>query len=346
MLIDNLALYEDKYYVRVNEEGDGGTTKRTFMKDPEDTKSTMHEKIKLAYIYCNEEDEEEYYKYYIRYNRDVYTFEFEDFLHIDDTSHEYYGQIRTVEGSLERVSTVKGNLGKYVEYAGNTWIVLKEDASEVELITANVMENKITLRGKDSYNNAVEILVNECKKLCKDKYGIEVGGDVLSIRSVGGPEIDATKNTDTVDITKLTKFNPIEEFPYEDFAGTTEEKGFKIADDNYLDDYYQMKKLGILVVPGEYEHSYWCASRFIYEASDMVSFEIVCISGTYEIYELEGCEYEFDEHPSVWTYYIDYDGFRNRKGWERAIRPVIKLTSGILNNTTATGTIDDPIILD
>ena len=294
-----------------------------FLQDPEDTNSTIHEKIKIAYLEVDEETGQQFIN--IRYNREVYKFRFEQ---IRDTSSEFYGQMRTVEGSLEKVSTPEGNLGKYVEYAGNTWIVLRDDASGVELITANTTEDEITLGGsdfdtaKESYNAAVTTLVEECK----EATGIEIGGNVIGIRSVGGPAED--KTTSTIDFSKpFEEFQPNDSFLAAEFTG----KNIKIEDDNYLEDYNQMKKIGILSADNMYD--YWLASRFVDEYSGNVDFGVRCV----------------DNGAVLGGYYLCsvYDnGDTGFNSPSCAVRPVVTLKSGILSGATEEGTIDNPIVLN
>ena len=299
-----------------------------FLQDPKDTNSTIHEKIKLAYVEYDEETDEEIW--HIRYNRDVYKFKYEE---IEDESSEHYEEIWTDVEGFGIVSTPEGNLGKYVEYAGNTWIVLRDSASGVELITANATEEEVTLgvldfdTAKESYNAAVTTLVNECKNICKEEYGIEIGGNVIGIRSVGGPAVDETTSTQTVDFSKFTEFKPNADFPYAEYNA----KNIKIADDKYLEDYNQMKKIGILSADNMYD--YLLASRFVYEDSYNVDFKVRCVYNGGVLGDHSLCHVD-DRGNS-------YGGFPLH-----AVRPVVTLKSGALSGATEEGTMDNPIVLN
>ena len=303
----------------------------TFLQDPENSNSTIHEKIKFSGINYNEEIEDVIFV--IRYNRDVYGFRI---IGIDDTSSEYYGQTRTLKGSLEKISTAEGNLGKYVEYAGNTWIVLRDNTSGVELISANATEKELTLGGSfDSYNNAVTTLVNECKNVCKEEYGIEIGENVIGIRSVGGPEIDETEDTDIIDFNALPVFDTTQGAFQ---SASYNAQNIKIGDDKYLADYNQMKKIGILLTDN-YQYDYWLASRFMKEYSYDVYLGLRYVDEEWSVSDDNLCSVHTFE---IINKYRHHDFYSDSK----TVRPVVTLTPGILKNATATGTIDDPIILN
>ena len=177
----------------------------------------------------------------------------------------------TIDYTEKEEKSVAGeNLGKYVTYQGISWIVLYDDADKVELITANALE-RVTLGYKDagaktnvtvanekrltdeemfrrgawSYNNVIETLTEACK---------EATGIRENIRNVGGPAIDTKTMKDTVVFSELTGFKG---GTFENYEGET--NGLKQEDENYLADYNQMNKLGIL--NADNGKDYWLASR-------------------------------------------------------------------------------------
>ena len=283
----------------------------SFKQDPNDPNSTIHEKVKLAYR-LNEGISD----YCIRYNREVYKISLQ------------YGILTT---KLEKINTPKGNLGKYVQYKGMTWIVLREDTSKVELISANAIESDLidfssydVDTARTAYNNAIDNFI----AACKNETGI-----TENIRNVGGPEIDTT--TDTVIFSNLETFTPNEGVTFNQYEGET--NGLKVGDENYLDDYNQMKNLGLLTADNA--NNYWMSSRRVGVTNssngiDYVNFIIESIGG-------DGLHSGGSPIVIVNSRGVAESGIQTIK----CIRPIISLGAGALNSATATGNIDDPIIL-
>lgn len=272
-----------------------------FSVDPNEKESKVYKNLKIGYI---NEIESCMKEYIVRYNRNLYKF-----LAIEENDI-----VKTLRGSFEKIGTAEGNLGKYVKYKGNTWIVLYDEKNKLELINSEVL-GEITLGYKDegakkavtveneedltdeekikrgiwSYNNAIETLTNTCKKLT----GITTG-----IRNVGGPAEEEN----------------------------TEKTTLKAGDNYYLEDYAQMRKLGIIVTDSQsdFSSSYWLASR-VREKNH------VGLRNIEFVYELNENTFVSNSGSSYWTI---------------GVRPVISLTPGILDGRTEKGTIDDPIILN
>ena len=297
-----------------------------FLQDPLDSTSTVHEKVKLAYM-----KEEEEGTFYIRYNRDVYKFDFS--VNIingddDDDDNDVY-EYKTVKDSLALVNAPTGNLGKYVTYANNTWIVLKDDANGVELISANGL-GELTFEalnfnaGRTNYNKAVETIVNKCKTET---------GLTSNIRSVGSTltEEEALSATNTVDFSALETFTPtVDDSQFAQYEGAT--NGLRKGDTNYESDYAQMEALGIL--SADNLSDYWLASRFADEYSYGVYFRVRYVYGGGDL----GSNYLCN---------VNHDAYANCDNTDaRAVRPVVSLESGILDGKTETGLRENPIVLD
>ena len=321
----------EKYILGEDEEGRDlfgilDAEKFIFQQDPLDSESTVHEKVKLAYMKENEE-----YTFYIRYNRDVYKFDYS--VNIingddDDEDNDEY-ECKTVKDSLTLVNTPTGNLGKYVTYANNTWIVLKDDANGVELISANGLgelkfEQSDFNAGRTNYNKAVETIVNKCKAET---------GLTSNIRSVGGPATEESlSDTNTVDFSTLETFTPsVDDSQFSQYEGAT--NGLRKGDTNYEVDYALMESLGILAT--DTPADYWLASRFVGEGFYSVSFRVRYVN----------CSSSLDGH--LLCYVDDYaDTYPYSRADARAVRPVVSLESGILDGKTETGLRDNPIVLD
>ena len=261
---------------------------------------------------------EEYAYLTMRYKRNVYKIKYS------------FETRQNLEMTLEY--TAEGNLGKYVQYKNNTWIVLRDDKDGVELLSANASKDNVVLGGstvpkaRDSYNTAVDTLVQKCK----DMTGIEVGGEVLSIRNVGGPEKDTT--TSKVIFANLSNFEPDEGVSMKDYEG---DNGFKLGDENYVNDFTQMEKLGLLVTDNP--ANYWFATRYVSDfhnenISDSVNFQMHWV-------ERDG------EWRGRSLATVKGDGTAMYDAYAYAARPVVTLMPGILAGATEEGTIDDPIIL-
>ena len=320
----------EKYILGEDEEGRDlfgilDAEKFIFQQDPLDSESTVHEKVKLAYMKENEE-----YTFYIRYNRDVYKFDYS--VNIingddDDEDNDEY-ECKTVKDSLTLVNTPTGNLGKYVTYANNTWIVLKDDANGVELISANGL-GELTFEalnfnaGRTNYNKAVETIVNKCKAET---------GLTSNIRSVGGPATEESlSDTNTVDFSALETFTPtVDDSQFAQYEGAT--NGLRKGDTNYEVDYALMESLGILAT--DTPADYWLASRFAYEDSYYVFFRVRCV------------DYDSTLDSSLLCSVISNASTDSYSTDTRAVRPVVSLESGILDGKTETGLRDNPIVLD
>ena len=185
-------------------------------------------------------------------------------------------------------NTSEENLGKYVRYDVDgdgvieddayesiLWRVLRNDENKVELITANVIGTGVDGDGiepvnfgvtdfndaRNKYNGAISTIVQKC---------IDVTG-ITSVRSIGGPATDTV--TTTFDFKELARttdyFNPqVDMSEFDKYEG---ENGFKIGDNNYLEDYNQMVKAG--VVQADNSQDYWLASRYI-ETGNNVHFNV------------------------------------------------------------------------
>ena len=281
---------------------ENSSTFLTFKQDPADSNSKIHEDVKYAYM------EEGSMDVHIRYGRDIYKF----------TINESYN---TVEKSLTKVSTPEGNLGKYVTYNGDTWIVLSDDSSGVELISANAI-GSVTLGGstfeeaRTSYNNAVSTIISECG-----------GTGSNNIRSVGGPASDTTT---TVDFSELTTFEQsVDDTNFAQYEG---ENGLKIGDENYLTDYNKMKAIGILAT--DTPADYWLASRFVEEISGNVRFRMRCVNYDGYLNHDNLCSVNSSANT----------GYNGTSSY--AVRPVVTLSSGALGDVAeGVGTRTNPIEL-
>ena len=314
--IGNLSDLE-KYILGENGEGRDlseilNLSSMIFLQDPDDSTSTMHNKVKFA------SEPEDTYDLYIRYNRNVYKFSISA---EEDKDGNYV--LKTAKDSLTLINTPAGNLGKYVTYKNIPWIVLRDDENGVELISANAT-GSVTLGGekfddaRKSYNNAITTLTEACKAAT---------GITENIRNVGGPASDTT--TTTVDFSELTTFEQsVDDTNFAKYEGET--NGLKVGDEKYRSDYEQMENLGILAT--DTPANYCLASRFVDENSSYVGFKIRSVDyyGEFNNYNL--CR-------------VDSDGSHIIGGSTCTVRPVVSLSSGILDSVTQSGTIDDPIIL-
>jgi len=161
------------------------------------------------------------------------------------------------EGSKsEEDNTQVSKLGKYVrydvdgdgvietdnEYEAILWRVLRDDDDKVELITANALgeldlgSSTSYSAGKTKYNNAVELMVAECKR---------VTGIQSNIRNVGGP---ATEEPQTGD--RSGDENYVEDF------GQMEKIGLTKAEPYTKDDYREYHRKGILACITRYRWRY------------------------------------------------------------------------------------------
>ena len=248
----------------------------------------------------------------------------------------------------EDESVAEKNLGKYVTYQGISWIVLYDDADKVELISAEALgevnlgyedagaktnvtvtdENSLTSeeqfkRGAWSYNNVITTLTEACKA----ETGISA-----NIRNVGGPAEETTTENVTFEGVKNSGFTPNADLDEERLTKLkTNIESIKQGDENYKNDYDQMEALGILAT--DTPKDYWLASRFVKVYSSGVNFRARYIDN--------------DSCLSVYRLcYVGDDGGVDGRSYSSAVRPVVSLSSGILDGKTGEGTRANPINLD
>jgi len=230
-------------------------------------------------------------------------------------------------------------LGKYVrydvdgdgiintdnEYEAILWRVLTDDTEKVELITADAL-GELDLTPTDlndartKYNNVVELMVAECKR---------VTGIQTNIRNVGGPATEEPlSNTNTVDFSTLEEFEPT--VPDENFAkyeGAI--NGFRKGDDNFEEDFAQMAIAGVAMADNQEE--YWVASRRVAEYATNVDFTVLSIEGRVN-------------HRIYTTLFLMR---QNGKGsfylkLLNQVRPILTLSSGSLTALKGEGTTEQP----
>lgn len=297
----------------------------TFLQDPNDSNSNIHKSIKFCTI-NNENDIQ------IRCNRDIYKFTLT--LAADGET------AKTQKGSLKKVRTPERNLGKYVKYKNIDWIVLYDDDTKVELISADVL-GKVTLGAssatdfsgsKESYNNAINTLT----QACKNATGISD-----NIRNVGGPASE-----DVASAKKLT-LNSLKEKGFTVNEKTEESKIVDLIkdiiaeDDNYSDDNKQMDYLGITnpdsSAGGISNGSYWLSSRQVGLTSLLSTNYVSCSMRFIQFFNIE-------PNTQNLMKVSEYAG-TNASSRSLGIRPVVSLSSGILEGKNGAGTIEDPIII-
>ena len=216
------------------------------------------------------------------------------------------------------------------KYESILWRVLRDDDNKVELIAADALGN-VDLTSTDfndarnKYNNAVDLMVTECKRVT----GIE-----SNIRNVGGPnKEEALSDTNTVDfeeLTKTTDFTPTVDISiFSQYEGAT--NGLRKGDNNYEEDWNQMENVGI--AKADNSKGYWIASRKMFAGSISVDFNVRCV---YEQESYDASYYLFN----VWD---NANTQRESGSNSLAVRPVLTLKPGVLDNTTQSGTEDDPI---
>ena len=249
----------------------------------------------------------------------------------------------------EDESVAGKNLGKYVTYQGISWIVLYDDADKVELISAEALgkvtlgykdagaktnvavvnENSLTReeqfkRGAWSYNNVITTLTDACKTAT---------GINENIRNVGGPATDAIDLANvTLEEVKNSGFTPSLSLSTEKLAQLkTNIESVKQGDENYLADYNQMKALGILAT--DTPKDYWLASRVVGVYSSNVGFRARCIYSSGSLGDDNLCR-------------VNNSGSADGLDYSHAVRPVVSLSSGVLDGKTGEGTRANPINLD
>lgn len=244
--------------------------------------------------------------------------------------------IRNIEKTSEKTLNkgkynTNSHVGNKIEYKGLEYYVLSENNDEIELITVNALGN-VTLGYDDvslkdieknnidinldgelssfekslySYQNAINTLINECKKIT----GLEVDGKtVLEIRNVGGPSKDnASKYFSAENIKNsdwLTQYIPLK---------------IKDSDNIYESDYNKMKELDILVPDNGY--NYFFASRNIEVNDERAIFKIRNLYN-----EMYGW---YDEGLIYITPYQEEFAFGTNDS--KAVRPIVVLKSGVID---------------
>lgn len=249
----------------------------------------------------------------------------------------------------------------YVKYRGIMWMVLYNDSTHgVQLVTANTLNvNGVRLgyaeelegasneakfaSARESYNNMVSTLT----LACREATGIRETS--INIRSIGGPaeepELTAenavdfpnTPDDNTSDFESF-RFNsasyPIltSEYITTNFEGAN---GFRMWDTkdyyDYPEDYTRMQELGITMADNQ--QVYWLASRYLVENSSNANFIVGCVNnyGYLDYYYLS---------------FVSFDGRVIGHCNYFGVRPVITLSSGILDGLEGEGTYVRPFILN
>ena len=302
-----------------------------FKQDPNNTNSKIHTKLKVAYTEVESTESELINILHLNYNRAIYKVRCSIKIINQNTL-----EVNTLKDSVSFVKSLEGNLGKYVKYANNTWIVLTDDASGVELISADALGsiNFIASSVEDArikYNDVIESLVSKCK---------EETGITTNIRCVGSfiTDEEELSDTNTVVFRDLKTFSPSVDYSnFAKFEGGA--NGFRKGNTEYETDYNKMKELGIL--SADNGAPYWIASRFVYEHNDAirsyVNFELRYINGGTLLEQIFCCVESYAT--SNIAYGCDSEDYR-------AVRPIIMMRSGVLDNAIQSGEIEDPIILN
>lgn len=246
-----------------------------------------------------------------------------------------------ISNYVEIGGVISPYLGQYVKYDANgngsvedetiLWRVLRDDENKVELITdealGNVTLEKLTEKNfssyadkvKEKYNNIINLLVDECKR---------VTGINENIRNAGGPPDDST--TPMVDFSELDRFEPLESDRFEKLEGPV--NGIK-DENSYMEDYIQMLATG--TNRAYMSERYWLASRSVIKRPNSVTFGVYFVwinskenSAMFEVSDMASIEATDD-------YNEDSCG----------VRPVLTLPAGTLKNITQAGTMEQPIEL-
>lgn len=106
----------------------------------------------------------------------------------------------------------------------------------------------------------------------------------------------------------------------------------KQGDENYLTDYNQMKKLGILAT--DTPNNYWLASRLLNIDKESFGCRV-------RLVESNGY---LDDADSL--FYFSEDHFGAGEASTCSLRPVVRLNCGSLNGKSGEGTRTSPINLD
>ena len=264
---------------------------------------------------------------YIRYNREVYRFKY------SATGDLTSFTMTSIPGTLEKIYTPEGNIGKYATYKGITWIVLNENSSTktVDLISANAL-GQVNFQisgfndGRTKYNDAVQILVDECKTIT---------GISSNIRNVGGPASEDPLSADnTIVFSDLNGFTPSQTANFSQYEGET--NGLRKEDTNYLSDVGQMKKIGVIIADNGLE--YWVSSRRV------------------QVLDNYGrCYLRHGPYVDIGIEFVGFVGFGESGVYEGAtyqkayaVRPIVTLSSDATYAalTAGAGTFDAPIVLE
>lgn len=201
----------------------------------------------------------------------------------------------------------KAKPGDYVEYDGGNyysglWQVLYNDSTYGLQIISSDIVNTVILGGMIDeaksildYNDAVQILNDECRKYINPVYA--TSGRCVGSNPLNPNDLD---NMNTVSL----------QFEY---YGSVE-SGLKIADENYKNDYNAMKKANSQNTKGICSASkeYWLASRQVDSKPDSATFYIRNVDTDGDI-----------KASRLWEVYSNLNSFPSNYSY--GIRPVINL---------------------
>ena len=267
-----------------------------------------------------------------------------------------------------QVEGLNNKLGKYIRIEGNSelWRVLYDDQTHgVQLITANTLEPENVFLGLNdrlidltdeavvaevdilndyeslssdtnnivtgaekciySYNHAIEHLNKTCATL--------VGNTNLNVRCIGSNPTNKNSENSTRYTSDYLLQGPTSDTIYP--AGSFNGIG-KSEDTNYLEDYEQMKLLGIS--KSDNSQTYWLASRSIQEYGETEDGPIN------RIFFYVRSIREYGEVDDGIVFFIENSGFI-RGDYYYGVRPVVMLSAGSLDNVTGSGTSSDPFIM-
>ena len=250
---------------------------------------------------------ESYFKYYIVYNRSMYTITASS----DSENGKSYNSTHIINVEYVNSYTIKGKEGQKVEYSYDgtdankkEWTVLYDNGDTLEIISPEAIGN--LKLGKDdtetqgssdfekaiySYNNAIDRINNYTASLVTNS-------NKISVRSVGSnPNNPSYRNTTKYrsDISKI-------------------DGKIETGDNNYKEDVLRMSVLGETATG----NIYWLASRYVYDIWNVVYIEMSAVSDSGI---LLGCIYNNNvlleagsNNNSAYSY--DY-----------AVRPVVKVNA-------------------
>ena len=250
---------------------------------------------------------ESYFKYYIVYNRSMYTITASS----DSENGKSYNSTHIINVEYVNSYTIKGKDGQKVEYSYDgtdankkEWTVLYDNGDTLEIISPEAIGN--LKLGKDdtetqgssdfekaiySYNNAIDRINNYTASLVTNS-------NKISVRSVGSnPNNPSYRNTTKYrsDISKI-------------------DGKIETGDNNYKEDVLRMSVLGETATG----NIYWLASRYVYDIWNVVYIEMSAVSDSGI---LLGCIYNNNvllEAGSNNNYAYSYD---------YAVRPVVKVNA-------------------